>query len=621
MPLQICGQRDTIRISEVVIRSKQIPSDLPGFKKIRIDSVLQNNYNHFSLSELLSESSPLFIKSYGYGGSAISSFRGSGASHTLVTWNGIGINNPMLGQSDFSLFSAGMIDNVQIYYGGASLFDGSGGFGGTVNLENKPVWTENSQLYLSPGIGSFGRYSGSVKFRSGNNTFQTVTKVYLNSSENNFPYLNDVASSEPVREEQKNNQIFHKEFLEEFFYKRDSDVLTALLWYQSTSRNLPGSMLVSKTENNEKQYDESFRSLLGYDFNKDKMRISVKGSWMVTKLDYTNSIASINSHNLANTFVLKGTLETSVKKSAKINVIISDELNVIESNNYATNISHNNALVSVFARVKNGNRFGSTFLLREILDGRSLLLPDFSAGFEYRLFNGEESYLKSSVTRNSRIPSLNDRYWTPGGNADLKNEYAYEYEIGYNFRKTLPTAFSVNAEITCFHNCIRDMIQWQPGEFSYWTAQNIGRVNASGLESVFSLKYKYDKLDFKFNSGYSFTKSVSVSTEEPNDRKQLMYVPKNQANGSFQVTYGKLYISWITCFTGKRYITVDNNGYLPGYTVNNLLSGIKIDRRKIDAGLNFKVENIFNKTYQTIAYYPQPGRYFFISISFQLTKQ
>ncbi len=69
---------------------------------------------------------------------------------------------------------------------------------------------------------------------------------------------------------------------------------------------------------------------------------------------------------------------------------------------------------------KINNRIGTTFLIREIIDGNSLLIPDFSAGFEYRIFAGEEHFLKTGLTRNSRIPSLNDRYWNPGGNPRLK---------------------------------------------------------------------------------------------------------------------------------------------------------------------------------------------------------
>ena len=56
---------------------------------------------------------------------------------------------------------------------------------------------------------------------------------------------------------------------------------------------------------------------------------------------------------------------------------------------------------------------------------------------------------------------------------------------------------------------IKDMIQWHPGEYSYWTADNIQNVNSSGLESSVSLDYKINNITSGFNAGYSFTKATS----------------------------------------------------------------------------------------------------------------
>ena len=99
-------QDDTIKIKEVVISRKKSIQILPGYKKITIDSSILMNYSHSTLADLLSENSEIFIKSYGMGGTATPSFRGTGASHTQIDWNGININNPMLGQSDLSLYTS-----------------------------------------------------------------------------------------------------------------------------------------------------------------------------------------------------------------------------------------------------------------------------------------------------------------------------------------------------------------------------------------------------------------------------------------------------------------------------------------------------------------------------------
>ncbi|MDO9341292.1 MAG: Plug domain-containing protein, partial [Bacteroidales bacterium] len=163
MSLQLNGQlsfqNDTLKIQEVVITRKQISSEQPGFKFYSIDSARLNDYPLFSLTEVLNETTPLFIKYYGSGGTATSSFRGTSAGHTQVTWNGININDPMLGQSDFSLLPSGMVDNVMISFGGASMDLGNGAIGGIINLENEPYWKKQTLIDAVPGVGSFGRYS------------------------------------------------------------------------------------------------------------------------------------------------------------------------------------------------------------------------------------------------------------------------------------------------------------------------------------------------------------------------------------------------------------------------------------------------------------------------------
>ena len=139
-----------------------------------------------------------------------------------LTWNGININNPMLGQSDLSLIPAGLIDDIQIYFGGASMALNSGGIGGIINLETKPVWKKETLISVNPGIGSFGRYSGLVKGKKRKCIiFRSVTKVYLQSSENDFRYLNTEISAEPVWETRKNSQVRQKGFIQEFYFRKD----------------------------------------------------------------------------------------------------------------------------------------------------------------------------------------------------------------------------------------------------------------------------------------------------------------------------------------------------------------------------------------------------------------
>lgn len=610
---------DTLRIQEVVISGKQITSEQPGFRFFSIDSLPQKSTHLFSLSDVLSENTPLYIKNYGSGGTATASFRGTSAGHTQVSWNGININDPMLGQADFSLLPSGMVDNIMVSFGGASMDLGNGAIGGTINLENTTDWKAQTTIDVSAGTGSYGKKSGLVKVSTGNARFQATTKGYYNTSRNNFRYLDREATQAPFWKERENNSVLQKGLMQEFYLRKAKNVFSARLWYQSSDRDLPGSTQYGYA--GESQTDESFRSLLSYDFKNGNKEFYTTAAWMISNLDYKSTLYEINSENKSGTVVLKAGMTSPLGAYSRLKIVLSDELNSVKTNNYAGNINRNNASITLSAERKKGRRLGAVILLRQTLDDDKLLIPDFSAGLEYRVFKGEEHFLKLNLSRNSRMPSLNDRFWNPGGNAELNNEYAYSYEAGYKLDHKIFEKTTLSSEINYFNNYIRDMIQWRPGDSWFWVADNIGRVNTSGLESSVSLKYTISKLSVKLGSGYSYTLAKPLRNDFiTTSGKQLVYVPKNQAFGSLTLTYKNIYTAWGTRYTGLTYTNSDNSEHIPGYSISNLTCGMKFELSENYFDLRFKIDNVLDKSYETIAFYPQPGRTFFIILSCHFKK-
>ncbi len=618
---QMSSTYDTIKIKEVVISRKKLHTELTGYKMITIDSLILKNYGQSSIADLLSENSTIFIKSYGVGGIATPSLRGTGAGHIRLAWNNIDINQPMLGQADLSLVPAGLIDDIQVYYGAASMALNNGGIGGIVNLETKPEWKKNTVISVNTGIGSFGRYTGLVKIKSGNIHFQTVTKGYVQSSENDFRYLNNDISAEPVWQTRINSQVRQKGFIQELYFRRTKNVASARIWYQSCDRNLPSSTLTQQVNSGEKQFDESLRTMLNYDLFGNRSNYSITGAWILDRLNYQNRLASVDSRNLSEILILKAEMENRVDQFTKLKVVINEEMSIVKSNNYSHNESRNSASVTISAERSGCSRFGTTILVREILDKNTFLIPDFSAGLQFRLTDAREYFIKANISRNSKIPTMNDMFWTPGGNPGLRNEYAYLYEFAFDMKQMITSHLNIKYNTTFFRNNIRDMIQWHPGEYSYWTADNIQNVNTMGVESSFSLDYLENNFKSRFTASYSYTKATSGLSDDISNisvGKQLMYVPVNMANTILCFGFKNIYSSWATTFTGKRFITVDNTKYLPEYLINNISAGVKLSLKGALADLNFNIDNLFNIAYQSIAYYPLPGRSYTIKFLVQI---
>ncbi len=618
---QISILQDTIRINEVIITSNKKSGAIAGYKNLQIDSAIIEEYSHTTLAGLLVDNSLIFIKSYGMGGSATPSFRGTGANHTLIQWNNININSPMLGQSDLSLIPAGFIDDAEIRYGGASVYNATGGIGGTINITNKPEWRKGSVTTLSPAAGSFGQYSGLVKVKTGNLRFQSVTKAYLGFAENDFNYINNVISSSPVKEVMKNSEVKQKGVMQEIYYKKNKNILSARLWYQHSDRNLPSSMLIPQASESENQIDESVRTMISYDGKTGLSEYFVTGAYSYSELIYTNPLAGIDSRNRSESVTFKSGFTNSIGEYVKMKIFLENECTTINTENYgATKAARNVASLSAMTEINSKGNIGAAILVKEILQDRTLSAPDFSAGLQLKLSDAKDYYLKTNFSRNSRLPSMNDLFWLPGGNPDLRNEIAYTYELIYEMTKQILSPLMLKFDLALYHNTITDLIQWRPGIYSYWTADNVKNVNTSGLESSASLICNINNLTAALKVSYAYTNSTTKQSDIQNDEsigKQLIYVPEHMANASFRLAFSGFYANLRSSYTGYKYTTSDNSSGLPAYLLNSVSSGYMFHHKTNNISLGLSVDNLFNISYQTIAYYPQPGRYYSVKLLFQ----
>jgi len=615
---QLVIEHDTIKIHEVVISGKQLSSIMPGYKSLKIENESINNFCSSSLGEILTVLSPLSLKDYGAGGMSTPSLRGTAASHTLILWNGININNPMPAQSDLSLIIPDLMEEISISQGGSSMSSGNGGFGGAIELGNIPYWKKETRITVSSGMGSFGNLRGFVNAAISNGSFRSVTKGYFQTAENDFTYLDKYSAGDPIRKTRENGQTYRKGIMQELYFRKSGSVLSARVWYQTASTMLQQPVISQQVIGGEKQTDESLRSMIDYSLRSHRNQYSITAAWISNRLNYLNEPASIDSRNKTGTMIIKGAVSLSITENAIIKFILNNELNSVNSNNYGKNISRNNASVTLTAERRADDRLAASIMLREIIDNRQLLIPDFSAGMEFMLAANENYMIYSNFSRNSRIASLNDLYWLPGGNPDLKNEYAYLCEIGYRMKSEVSSPLSWNADISLFGNAVRNMIQWHPGENSYWTADNLNSVNTSGAESFGEIRFSGKKIDLRMNGGYTYTRSVNTGPEDEGlTGKQLIYIPENQVNGVIQIGYGSFYSVLVTDFTGRRFISADNSDFLPGYTRSNTVTGVKIKFSRISADISFRIDNLFNTCYESMAYYPQPGRAYFLTLKIQ----
>ena len=612
---------DTIPIPEVEIFGRSPGNNPSGYKTTEIDSSLIADYSSRTLADLIADNTVIYIKTYGSGGLATPAFRGTGAGHTLITWNGISLNNPMSSQSDLSLVPAGLLDEISVMHGGAAMHKTSGAPGGVVDLETAPSWNNENNISLNLTAGSFGNYSGLIRAKAGNENFQSLTRAFLGNARNDFRYFNDVAGPEAVWERRKNNEVDQKGFIQELHLRDSRNSLSARIWYQSASRSLPSPIIIPDSDPPEKQDDESLRAMIEYTRDKGASEFGITAALLSDRLLYVNETASVNSSNRVSRYIIKGDAGFRVGKRTDIGLVLSNELTSVLTNNYGENRIRNIGSFDIASETALNRWFKAGAFLRAFLLGEKMLAPDFSFSAEINPFPARDYSLKANFSRISKIPSLNDMYWYPGGNEDLENETGFLSEISWEMNPEISAALKLQGGITLFSNHLDKMIAWRPGEFSYWEARNVGVVNTSGIEASAGLSLELGSFSADVRSSFSHTRAgrqvVSGNSEGSGSGLQLPYIPENQLNTLLRIKWKSIYSSFVTNYTGRRYLTEDNSSWLASYLVSDLNLGLRFRPLNTRCSVLFTAANLFNSYYQNMAYYPLPGRNYRVSLNFQ----
>ncbi len=602
--------------------------------KIKLDSaVLQQEYSA-NLSEALSSHSPIFVKTYGQGSLATVSMRGTAASHTQVEWNGININSPMLGQVDFSQIPVWFIDQIEILPGSSSLQNGGGAIGGSVNISSVPSFNRKFYGSVLQSVGSFETCQSFIQVGGGTSKLQFRLRVFNETSKNNFEYYNN-ANGLWNYEKQQNAEFSKQGLLSEMFYNRKNNSFSMGLWLLKSNRNLPSIMSYQGAGQIETQLDEDIRwSAKWKRFFKLGFSELTTG-FSIGNLDYYLA----NETNLG-TYVNYNTQSKSVSGFAKHSLELSFSKKMFLKWN--TNIDYSKAwfmdkkteLGFDAKRISVGSsialfyqlhkRFSTYLLVRDELVDKKIVPLMPSLGFDWSILFLKNLSLKTNISRNYHQPTLNDLYWSPGGNPLLKPEHGYSGDVGLYYSFLPDSLCKITVSATAFASLIKDWIIWQPGEFRYWTATNMQEVFARGFESKMDASATHNKWKFQLSLNYSYTRTANHETDENgilSFKNQLIYIPIHKANSMFNVFYRSFSIHYNVNFTGERYTLASNeetHHSLPWFTLHNIGFGKVFEFNRLKLEVQAKVNNLINTDYQAILWRAMPRRnaQIYVKISF-----
>ena len=648
------------RIPEIELFGKRPLKEI-GTTQTKMDSMTLKENIALSIADVLTFNSPIFVKSYGRATLSTVSFRGTSASHTQVTWNDMKINNPMLGMTDFSTIPSYFIDDASLLHGTSSVNETGGGLGGAVKLSTKPAQSQGFGLQYIQGVGSFYSFDEFLRLTYGDKNWQTSTRVVLSTSPNNFKYrnhdkkenvydenMNIIDQYYPI-ERNKSGSYRDLHLLQEAYYNNNrGDRLGLNAWYVYSNRELP--MLTTDygeaTDFENRQREHTFRGIFTYDHLAEGWKLGAKVGYIYTwmaydyKRDLGNGIMAHMTRSRSRINTIYGQLNAeyyigsqwlfTANISAHQHIVRSEDKNIIlQSGDKGIVGYHVGRLeLSSAASIKWQpiDRIGLSCVVREELFGDKWT-PIIPALFcEGVLSKPGNLTLKLSGSRNYRYPTLNDLYFLPGGNPDLRHERGWTYDAGLYFAVGKKEVYTLKGSLTWFDSYIDDWIIWLPTTKGFFSPRNLKKVHAYGLELQADLNLQLSK-DWALSVNGTFTWSPSINIGEPmtpadqSVGKQLPYVPEISANIVGRLSWRTWAFTYKWCHYSERYTMSSNDitltGRLPKYYMSNISLEKSIYCSWADWSLKGTINNLFNEEYLSVLARPMPriNFQFFVGIT------
>ncbi|MCD8165540.1 MAG: TonB-dependent receptor plug domain-containing protein [Bacteroides sp.] len=646
------AERGTVLLDEVTVTAKRQLSHI-GVQQTVLDSVALRQNITQSLGDVLSQSSTLFIKSYGRATLATASFRGTAPSHTQVTWNGIRINSPMLGQVDFSLIPSYFIDKASLYHGASSTGVTGGGLGGAVSLGTAATTKEGIALRYIQGISSYHTFDEFLHLTYGSPRWQSSTRFLYSSSDNNFRFVNydkkivetdeegNKTGAYYPTERNKNGAFTDMHLMQELYYRPGRGIRMGFYaWYLDSERGLP-MLSTSYSEADEKknqQHERTLRTGADWERIRGDLKLTARIGYTYTDLNYRYladpGSGSLNEMVQSQSYVNTGSAQVSgeyfLYNKWMLKADIAAYQHYVKSEERATKEGYRKARpeVSAFVSVRYTptERLGIAANLREEYYGGDFT-PAIPALFaDYLLSKRGNLLLKASVASNFRYPTLNDLYFVPGGNDTLRTEKGYTYDGGISFTlQSRQTRFT--GEITAFDSYIRDWIIWLPTFKGFWSPSNVKKVHSYGAE----LKGKTESrlsTHWKLNIDGNFSMTRSINHGDPQGwadnsiGKQLVYIPKYSSGVIGVLSWKEWAFTWRWNYYSTRYTTSSNEvatrrDAIEPYIMNDITLEKRVNTSIGSIDIKGVVNNLFDEAYQSVLSRPMAGRNFgiFIAIS------
>ncbi|MEP6735815.1 MAG: TonB-dependent receptor [Chryseolinea sp.] len=602
--------RDSVTVLRTVTLTQSRLSDYAiASYRLPLDSTTLALGNTGSLTDLLRKQGFGHIRSYGPGGLASPSFRGTGSSHTSILWNGINLISPLSGQADLSLIPVGLFEEASIQTGGTTSLSGNGSIGGTIRLNNNLKFNQGFNAKASSQFGSFNSHYHDLSLSVSKQKFATSIKLFRSNADNNFKYKNN--NFFPAEMQRRAHSASRQQgFLNQVRWQPNHQNLLSLnLWYQNTRYEIPNPTTVIRTSQATER-DAFYRGLLGWTFTKENFDVNYQAAFMRQDLNYDDPEKEIHSLNRYNSVIQNLELNFDLNNSGQFSsgVHYTWEEGMVDAFGKTNPVRNRVAFFGAY-------KFDPSEQWKVALSAREELVNGKATPFAptLSLTYSPVAILQffTNISRNYRLPTFNDLFWKEGGvegNPALKPELSIGGEAGVKYITDL-----VNLQVVLFSNKVDNWIIWLPGSGYSYGPENIKKVWSRGAEFQTTLKETIGTVNTRLIGQYSFTASTNESIYQagnPNEkRKQLILTPRHEGSLTAEGEWKNFVMRIVASYTGRQYNDTDNSPYniVQPYLITNWWLSKRFLFHQISLTATAEINNVFNVAYVGRPGYPLAG--------------
>lgn len=598
------GQSDTIVTDTIGILANRL--NINNSQNIKTAHII--NAQSQILDNVLQSHSGVFVKTYGAGSISTISMRGGSSSQTLISWNGIPINNPMLGLNDLSLIPMQSFQNIQIIKGGNTTKFGSGAMTGVIDISTQHNLNKKFGVSVNTNIASFNSKSigSTIDFNHKN---LAVQATYQNTSaDNDFPYSTLSGDSKTQTHAYTKSETAT---LSTYYLLNSQSHLKFNYWHQNTFRQIPPTTVQTRSLSN--LHDIINRYNLSYEFNNNNISVKSNFAYLNEQNNFRDSTNLIFTNNRFESLINKTDASYSTNNNLEFQFGYILSSITAQTAFYETNQTLNN--LGLYSGINfNKGRNTINFSARKEWHNKSDLPVSPSISYNYVL--GPKKNITFKISKEFRAPTSNELFWRPGGNVDLLPEIGWSHEVTYS--QNLNKKGKLTAGL--FHRKIDNWILWALNDLQFFQSTNIASVRSYGLDFSNVFNFKTSEINHSIGTNYAYVIAKNLkSVSSPNIAKgsQLFYKPIHKVTLDYLINYNDYFLNLNGQYISATVGTLDN---LSGYELLNfnIKRTITIKNQSLDFSIS--INNLLNKQYRVIERRPMPGRNFNLGLTLNLTK-